>query len=344
MQSGLASTRAARIAEGIESIQRAELVGAGGGTGGGAPAERASLPVLPPREGEGDKTVATTVPLGQGLSPHDAPQLAGGHGAGSHVMREGPIEAEDDLDDYFRNAGSWADDRAADIRRSRRVAWWVAGAMGFIAVLEAIALVALTPLKTVEPYTLLVDKQTGYVEALTPVDGNLVTPDAALTRSFLAQYVIARESFAIDTVQQEYRKVALWSAEGARSGYIAGMQAGNPDSPLTRYPRGTVIDTQVKSISSLGDNVSLVRFDTVRTAPGGGGEVRQPYAAVVRWRYSGDPMSVEDRMLNPLGFQVTRYRKDAEALPAVAEPAPATPLQRVEDEASIADEAAGRAP
>ena len=254
-------------------------------------------------------------------------------------MKEGPIEAEDDLDEYFREGGSWAEDRAAGIRRSRRIAWWIAGGAGFIAVLEAIALVALTPLKTVEPYTLLVDKQTGYVEALTPVDGNLVTPDAALTRSFLAQYVIARESFAIDTVQQDYRKVALWSEGGARSGYIANMQAGNPRSPLTLYPRRTVIDAQIKSVSSLGDNVSLVRFDTVRTAPNGGSEVRQPYAAVVRWRYSGEPMSVEDRMLNPLGFQVTRYRKDAEALPVVRDTRPATPLERVTD-AATADEAA----
>ena len=256
-------------------------------------------------------------------------------------MREGPIGAEEDLDDYFRDAGSWAQDRDRDLLRSRRTAWWVAGAAAFIAVLEAIALVALTPLKTVEPYTLLVDKQTGYVEALTPVDGNLVTPDAALTRSFLAQYVIARENFAIDTLQQDYRKVALWSADGARSGYIASMQAGNPESPLTRYPRRTVIETEIKSISSLGDNVSLVRFDTVRSAPDGGGEVRQPYAAVVRWRYSGEPMSVEDRMLNPLGFQVTRYRKDAEALPAVQDVRPATPLQQVAPDETIATEAVG---
>lgn len=248
-------------------------------------------------------------------------------------MKEGPIAAEDDLDAYFREGGSWAEDRGAELRRSRRIAWWIAGGAGFIAVLEAIALVALTPLKTVEPYTLLVDRQTGYVEALTPVDGNLVTPDAALTRSFLAQYVIARESFAIDTVQQDYRKVALWSADGARSGYIAGMQAGNPDSPLTRYPRRTVVDTEVKSISSLGDNVSLVRFDTIVGVPDGRGEARQPYAAVVRWRYSGEPMTVEDRLLNPLGFRVTRYRKDAEALPAVRQSPVPTIVERAGENA-----------
>ena len=40
--------------------------------------------------------------------------------------------------------------------------------------------------------------------------------------------------------------------------------------------------------------------------------MRQPYAAVVGFRYTGQPMRAEDRYLNPLGFQVTAYRRDAE--------------------------------
>lgn len=38
-------------------------------------------------------------------------------------------------------------------------------------------------------------------------------------------------------------------------------------------------------------------------------------------------MSIEDRYLNPLGFQVSSYRRDAEALPqSEAEVAPSPPL------------------
>ena len=36
---------------------------------------------------------------------------------------------------------------------------------------------------------------------------------------------------------------------------------------------------------------------------------------MIRYRFSGEPMRVEDRFVNPLGFQVTRYRRDPEALP-----------------------------
>ena len=37
------------------------------------------------------------------------------------------------------------------------------------------------------------------------------------------------------------------------------------------------------------------------------------WAAQIRYRYSGEPMSLEDRLANPLGFQVIEYRRDQEA-------------------------------
>ena len=47
----------------------------------------------------------------------------------------------------------------------------------------------------------------------------------------------------------------------------------------------------------------------------------QPYSAVIGFRYTGAPMRMEDRFVNPLGFQATSYRRDAEttgALPSAA--------------------------
>lgn len=88
-----------------------------------------------------------------------------------------------------------------------------------LAVLEAIALILLIPLKREVPYTLLVDRQTGFVEALKPLEHRSLTPDDALTRSFLVQYVIARESFDTATLQDNYRKVGLWSAGEARNDF-----------------------------------------------------------------------------------------------------------------------------
>lgn len=231
-------------------------------------------------------------------------------------------KAREALDAYYREAGSWAEDSRAALRGSRRTAWIVAGVASAIALMEAAALLALTPLKTVEPYTLLVDKQTGYVQALKPLDAQQVSANVALTQSFLVQYVIARESFDAATLQANYRKVSLWSEGEARKAYTGFMQANNPDSPLVRLPRSTVIETRVKSVSPLDKNGALVRFETVQRDANGTVQAPRAWISVIRYRYSGAPMSLEDRFVNPLGFEVTHYRRDAEALPP-AEPTPA---------------------
>ena len=208
------------------------------------------------------------------------------------------------------------------------MAWIVAVVAVVIALFEALALVFLAPLKTVIPYTLMVDRNTGYVQALKPVDADKIAPDTALIQSFLVQYVIARESFDINELQNNYRKVTLWSVDPARTDYVTGMQYTNAGSPLARYPRSTVISTRVRSVSPLGGNAALVRFETQRRDAGGQALPPHYWVAVIRYQFSTGALSMEDRFLNPLGFQVVRYRRDAESAPAAgdAEPLPtATP-------------------
>jgi type IV secretion system protein VirB8 len=235
--------------------------------------------------------------------------------------------SRESLDAYYGQAESWAHDQQDALRASRKVAWIVASAAAAIAVCEAFALIALAPLKTVVHYTLLVDRHTGFVEALKPLDANTVAPDKALTQSFLVQYVIARESFDYDALQSNYRKTVLWSADPARADYVSSVQYSNPGSPLARFPRTTVVETRVKSLSPLSNGDTLVRFETQRRDAGAQVQPPRAWVAVIRYRFSGEPMTREDRFVNPLGFQVLHYRRDAEALPdpeATAVPTPGT--------------------
>lgn len=211
-------------------------------------------------------------------------------------------------------AESWAISVTDSLERSTKRAWAVAIFAAIVAAAQALAFVFLLPLKTVEPYTLLVDRQTGNVEALAPLDQNVIAPDTALTRSLLVQYVIARESYSIDRLQDDYRKVSLWSDGAVRSRYQRLMQASNPQSPLSVLPRRAVLRTQVRSVSSLSENRSMVRFATYRADQGAGSKPPQLWVAVIDYQFSGAAMSEADRLVNPLGFQVTRYRRDAETL------------------------------
>lgn len=231
-------------------------------------------------------------------------------------------QAAKGLDEYFRGAETWSQDRERASRMTVRGALIIAAVAAFIAVLEAIALIYLMPLKTVVPYTLLVDRQTGYVQALKPLERDIIAPDTALTRSFLAQYVIAREGFDIEGVQEDYRKVALLSAGEARDRYISQMQASNPASPFASLPKRTIVNVQLRSLVSLNNSTALVHFSTVRVDPGAEPQPPQLWAAVIKYRYSSADMSAADRLTNPLGFQVVHYRKTAEIPPSPAYVAP----------------------
>jgi len=227
---------------------------------------------------------------------------------------------------YYAEARSWSSDKGEELLRSRRTAWIIAGAVTCVAILEALALIAMLPLKTVVPYTVLVDRNTGFAQVLEGETIPSIKPQSALTQSLLAQYVVARETFDINSIQSQYRKVALWSGGNARREYLALMPAENPNSPVNRYGRATTVETHIESVTPTAPDTALLRFFTERRRQGQPTGERDYWVSLVRYRFSGEPMAIEDRLVNPLGFQVVHYRRDQEAPPVpelarVAQPA-----------------------
>lgn len=223
--------------------------------------------------------------------------------------------ADQERANYYERATTWALDEQDALRSSLGRARLIAGIAAVIAVLEALALLLLTPLKTSTMVPVLVDRQTGFVEVLRPDGREELQANQALVQSMLAQYVVARESFNITDIGASYHKVALWSAGAAQKDYLALMPASNPDSPLRLYPRTTLVETFVKSVSPLGPERALVRFETRRRDQSAQTAQPQEWAAVIGYRFSREALSASDRWLNPLGFQVSNYHKDPEALP-----------------------------
>ena len=229
-----------------------------------------------------------------------------------------------DETDYFTRSEGWALDSRASDARGRRTAWLVAGAALGIAALEAVAIAIMLPLQTTMPIALLVDRQTGFVETVDPREPRKLAADAALTKSLLAQYVTARENFDRATVRSDYRKVGLWSVGPARKSYLSTMPVANPASPLNAYPAGATVAVEVKSVSRYAPGTALVRFDTQVQNRSGQSQPPQPWISIVRYSFSNAPMTFEDRLVNPLGLQVSSYRRDAEA-PIAREASLATP-------------------
>jgi type IV secretion system protein VirB8 len=234
---------------------------------------------------------------------------------------------QQELDDWMERA-------LIQERKGRKAAWIIACLLIFVCCVQAAAIAIMLPLKEVVPYTVLVDKQTGYVETARGVQIGQLAEDQVIVESMLAQYVLARETFDPADFKERYERVALWSLGPARDQYVGQYQAGSTDSILTGLRPGTTVKVAVKNIELLTDGTARVRFESQRrdaNAP----PVVTDWQAIVSFQFTGQPMKMEDRLLNPLGFQVTGYRRDSEmiaapvpgTLPAPEYAAPALPTE-----------------
>ncbi len=213
---------------------------------------------------------------------------------------------------YFAAAASWDHDRLAASRRSQRLAWSVAAGALVLATVACLAVAALAPLKSVEPFVVRVDRATGAVDVVSGLKGD-VTPDEAVTKYFLSQYVRTREGWLPASAAEDFRQVAIMSTAEEQQRLGAWARATNPLSPQSLYGRDATVEVQVRSIAFINEAVANVRFRrTVRRMQAASTD---DWIATVAFTYTRAPMRETDRLRNPLGFQVQTYRADPEVTP-----------------------------
>ncbi|MGK6315621.1 virB8 family protein [Neorhizobium sp. DT-125] len=222
------------------------------------------------------------------------------------------MTTSDSLKAYFEKARRFDQDRLIQAERSRRVAWFVALVSSTLACVSIVALAALTPLKTVEPFVIRVDNSTGIVDVVSALTSTAGTYDEEVTKYFAARYVRAREGYVWSEAEENFRTVSLLSTQPEQLRFASTYRGSNPESPQNIYGRAATARISVKSISLIGSAVVSVRYMQTVTR---GEDVRTTHwVATLTYTYANAPMSSTDRLVNPLGFVVSEYRADPEAI------------------------------
>ena len=227
-------------------------------------------------------------------------------------MRIGPIKS-DGLKSYLEESRGLERDYMAEVLRSRQVAWYLAIGSSSLLAVALLALLFLTPLKTDTPYVLRVDNATGHVEVLTTLRESESSYGEVVDSYFLNQYVLNREGYDYNTIQNAYNTTALLSDPEVQREYYAifeGAQAR--DTVLKDRAK---IAVQIRSITPTPETgTAVVRFSTQLKHSNGSIEPLQNWIATTSYTYKDATMSSVDRRINPLGFQITSYRIDPETL------------------------------
>ena len=218
----------------------------------------------------------------------------------------------DNLKSYFEKARRFDQDRMNEVERSNRLAWSIAIAAGIVAGISILAVASLAPLKTVEPFVVRVDNSTGIVDVVSALSATAGTYDEAVTKYFAAKYVRGREGYVWSESQENFRTIALLSTQAEQARFAATYRGSNPQSPQNVYGRSATVRINIVSIALINQNVVSVRYIRSLTR---GEEVRTThFVATLTYSYANAPMSSTDRLVNPLGFAVSEYRADPEAI------------------------------
>lgn len=206
--------------------------------------------------------------------------------------------------------------RSQDLEKSTLRAWHTAYGAIAVAVLLAVALMGLTPLKTVEAFVVRVDNVSGVTEVITSSDEKSFKSTEAQDIYWVNKYLMARESYDWFTIQDNYDLIGLLSAKHVADEYQA-LFTGK-EALHKRLGSNTSIEIKIISINPrVEDGSAVCRFAKYEIPKGYDKTKVIPvyYTATIIYTYNfTSKMSIEDRRINPFGYQVTSYRADPEAV------------------------------
>lgn len=227
-------------------------------------------------------------------------------------------------------------------RRSERRAWVVAWSAIVMSLVLAGGYFVFLPLKEKVPYLVMADAYTG-TSTVARLTGDLgersITASEAINKSNIAHFVMARESYDYSQFgQQDWNTVHAMATPLVTAGYAKLYAKVNPDNPQTRFGKNRSIRVKILSLQLHGPAAvggtpksATVRFQRSLYDKGAGTSAPlDSKIASLEFSYNAHlKMDEPNRILNPLGFQVTSYRVDNDyaASPPVESEFPAQPMQ-----------------
>jgi len=196
--------------------------------------------------------------------------------------------------------------------RSERRAWRVAKVASVIAVACAVAFASMLPFYRLIPLPIEVDRLTGDAEVIDVLDARHVRLTELVDKHWLTAYVQTRERYFWPFLQMDYDIVRVMSDGRAERDYEQ-IYAG-PDA--LDKALGPDIERRIRILSTSlppGEpGRAVVRF--MRTTVDHG-QIERPecFLATIAYQYKPRLLQRErEGTLNPLGFKVTAYRRDAD--------------------------------
>lgn len=154
--------------------------------------------------------------------------------------------------------------------------------------------------KSLEPYVIEVEEKSGVATVVDQLTSKDFTGNEIMRRYFINQFVHAASGYDPKTYNQDKNKVRLFSSSSIYSSYRNRIQ-----------PRKLGVDAKIqvriKSVQFTSQNSAQVRIVQQFSSKESKASIKNQILTI-NFAYSPSmKLNMEDRLINPIGFQVSQY-------------------------------------
>ncbi|WP_322497967.1 VirB8 family type IV secretion system protein [Candidatus Cyrtobacter comes] len=206
---------------------------------------------------------------------------------------------------------TWSNDRYGSILVQRNLLLLITVILLLVMFVSIMTIRYLRSTKSVEPFIIEIEKKTGVPTVVEPVSIQMYSADEAVRRSLIWQYITAREEYNNSTYSFNFMNTVrvLSSPDVYYGDYRPKFGIANPKSPYNLYGNASSIKVSLKSMIFPTKNSVQVRL--LREVMGNIG-MKSDKIVFMEFEFKNIEMNNMERMINPLGFQVTLYRIEDE--------------------------------
>ncbi len=185
-----------------------------------------------------------------------------------------------------------------------------------IAVVIAIFFVKkITESKSFEPFIIEMEDKTGNIQVVENLTQSSLTADTALKRYFVYNFLKIAEGYNYSTYKEDLVKLGLFTDAKTYRQITNTISVRNPKSPVNVLKNTGFLTIQVKSMVFLTSGSASIRFQVNNLSSNLTIPQQQHFVAFVEFKFTDMKLTDSERFLNPLGFQVIKYKVDKDLIP-----------------------------
>lgn len=216
-------------------------------------------------------------------------------GAGSTVSK-----------DVLHTTKNWFNDRNEWVQVQRNLSFFAVIVLTITVTVLVSAVTFIKNSRTIEPFVIEIEPKSGVATVVDPQTIKAYSANEAVIRHYVWEYIKARQEYFFSTFSRANDYVRVLSTPQIYSIYTSLYGPNNPQSPVQQLGSASFRSVELISMIILSNNtVAEVRFREQTRGTFAGS--KDKFARVV-FGFSNIDLTENDRLINPLGFNVTEYQ------------------------------------